>query len=61
MTSHALHSVCAILHSSRRATASGLAHHEAEALVSKAHIVCPYSNATRGNLALRLVLVSSYA
>ena len=37
----------------------GLSHHEAEALVNKAHIVCPYSNATRGNIAVRLVLVSS--
>ena len=26
-------------------------------LVDQAHIVCPYSNATRGNLAVRLVLV----
>jgi Ohr subfamily peroxiredoxin len=39
----------------------GLAHREAEALVHKAHMVCPYSNATRGNIAVRLVLVSSQA
>lgn len=39
----------------------GLSHREAEALVNKAHVVCPYSNATRGNIAVRLVLVSSHA
>jgi osmotically inducible protein OsmC len=39
----------------------GLSHREAEALVNKAHGVCPYSNATRGNIAVRLVLVSSQA
>ncbi len=30
---------------------------EAEALVQKAHIVCPYSNATRGNIDVNLVVV----
>ena len=39
----------------------GLSHREAEALVHKAHAVCPYSNATRDNIAVRLVLVSSHA
>ena len=39
----------------------GLSHREAEALVNKAHAVCPYSNATRGNIVVRLVLVSSHA
>ncbi len=39
----------------------GLSHGEAEALVHKAHVVCPYSNATRGNIAVRLVLVLSQA
>ena len=33
----------------------------AEALVHKAHAVCPYSNATRDNMAVRLVLVSALA
>jgi Ohr subfamily peroxiredoxin len=28
----------------------------AQALIDKAHIVCPYSNATRGNIDVRLVL-----
>lgn len=37
----------------------GLAHGEAESLVNKAHVVCPYSNATRDNIAVRLVLVSA--
>jgi lipoyl-dependent peroxiredoxin len=32
----------------------GMARAEAEALVQKAHIVCPYSNATRGNIDVRL-------
>src|SRR6266850_5011060 len=30
----------------------GLSHREAEALVNKAHGVCPYSNATRDNIAV---------
>jgi organic hydroperoxide reductase OsmC/OhrA len=38
----------------------GLSHREAEALVHKAHVVCPYANATRGNIAVRLVFVSSH-
>jgi organic hydroperoxide reductase OsmC/OhrA len=29
----------------------------AEALVQKAHIVCPYSNATRGNIDVTLTVV----
>ena len=32
----------------------GLARAEAEALVEKAHQVCPYSNATRNNIPVRL-------
>jgi Ohr subfamily peroxiredoxin len=32
----------------------GLSRDEAEALVAKAHEVCPYSNATRGNVDVRL-------
>jgi lipoyl-dependent peroxiredoxin len=35
----------------------GLARAEAEALVAKAHQVCPYSNATRGNVDVRLSVV----
>jgi Ohr subfamily peroxiredoxin len=27
----------------------------------RAHMICPYSNTTRGNIAVRLVLVSSHA
>jgi len=38
----------------------GLSDRAAEALVNTAHEVCPYSNATRGNIAVRLVLVSSH-
>ena len=35
----------------------GLARAEAEALVAKAHQVCPYSNATRGNITVGLTVV----
>ncbi len=34
----------------------GLARAEAQALVDKAHQVCPYSNATRNNVPVRLVI-----
>ena len=34
----------------------GLPHADAEALVAKAHQVCPYSNATRGNIDVRLAV-----
>jgi len=34
----------------------GMARDVAQALVDKAHIVCPYSNATRGNIDVRLTL-----
>jgi lipoyl-dependent peroxiredoxin len=33
----------------------GLSHEEAEALMRAAHEVCPYSNATRGNIDVKLV------
>ena len=35
----------------------GLSAEEARALVEKAHQVCPYSNATRGNVDVRLTVV----
>jgi Ohr subfamily peroxiredoxin len=35
----------------------GLEREKAQALVDKAHIVCPYSNATRNNIDVRLTLV----
>lgn len=35
----------------------GLARDQAKALVDKAHIVCPYSNATRNNIDVTLTLV----
>jgi len=35
----------------------GMAHDAAQALVDKAHIVCPYSNATRGNIDVTLTLI----
>ena len=34
----------------------GLPRAEADLLVEKSHAVCPYSNATRGNVSVRLVL-----
>src|SRR5258708_1313711 len=36
----------------------GLPSEQVEALVQKAHIVCPYSNATRGNIDVKLVVVA---
>ncbi|KGI78867.1 organic hydroperoxide resistance protein [Oleiagrimonas soli] len=35
----------------------GMEREAAEALVQKAHIVCPYSNATRGNIDVTLTVV----
>jgi lipoyl-dependent peroxiredoxin len=35
----------------------GMPRAEAEELVKKAHVVCPYSNATRGNIDVKLVVV----
>ena len=35
----------------------GLDREEAETLVHKAHEVCPYSNATRGNIDVKLTVV----
>jgi Ohr subfamily peroxiredoxin len=37
-------------------TIPGLAREQAEALVQKAHIVCPYSNATRNNIDVKLIV-----
>lgn len=37
-------------------TAPGLPREQLQALVDQAHIVCPYSNATRGNIDVSLVL-----
>lgn len=34
----------------------GMAREAAEALVASAHMVCPYSNATRGNIDVRLTI-----
>ncbi|HUB27000.1 MAG TPA: organic hydroperoxide resistance protein [Tepidisphaeraceae bacterium] len=35
----------------------GLAREEAQSLVAKAHEVCPYSNATRNNVPVRLTVI----
>lgn len=40
-----------------RISAPGLPREKVQALVEKAHIVCPYSNATRGNIDVNLVVV----
>jgi len=37
-------------------TLPGLARREAQALIEKAHQICPYSNATRNNVAVKLGL-----
>ena len=34
----------------------GLPREQLQGLVDRAHIVCPYSNATRGNIDVKLVL-----
>jgi osmotically inducible protein OsmC len=39
-----------------RISLPGLARAEVDSLVEEAHTVCPYSNATRGNIPTRLVL-----
>ncbi|TDE56059.1 organic hydroperoxide resistance protein, partial [Salmonella enterica subsp. enterica serovar Oslo] len=36
----------------------GMDRAEAEELVQKAHIVCPYSNATRGNIDVKLNVIT---
>jgi Ohr subfamily peroxiredoxin len=41
-----------------RIKAPGLPKDQLQALVDKAHIVCPYSNATRGNIDVTLVVES---
>jgi lipoyl-dependent peroxiredoxin len=40
-----------------RVSLPGMPRGEAEALVEKAHVVCPYSNATRGNIDVRLMVL----
>ena len=40
-----------------RISLPGLPRAEADSLVEKSHALCPYSNATRGNVSVRLVLV----
>ncbi|MEO5807495.1 organic hydroperoxide resistance protein [Devosia sp.] len=42
-------------------TIPGFDHAQAEALVEKAHQVCPYSNATRGNIDVKLTVNSPEA
>ena len=36
----------------------GLPNHQVQELVEQAHVVCPYSNATRGNLDVTLVIAA---
>ena len=38
-------------------SAPGMAREAAQALIDKAHVVCPYSNATRGNIDVTLTLI----
>jgi osmotically inducible protein OsmC len=40
-----------------RVSLPGMPRHEAQALVEKAHVVCPYSNATRGNIDVHLLVL----
>jgi lipoyl-dependent peroxiredoxin len=39
-----------------RISVPGVPREKVQALVEKAHIVCPYSNATRGNIDVSLVV-----
>ena len=39
-----------------RISAAGVPRDTLQALVEKAHIVCPYSNATRGNIDVKLIV-----
>ncbi len=39
-----------------RISVPGLAREKVQELVDKAHIVCPYSNATRGNIDVKLIV-----
>lgn len=39
-----------------RISVPGLPHEQVQGLVDQAHIVCPYSNATRGNIDVTLVI-----
>lgn len=41
-----------------RITVPGMSKADAEAIVQKAHYVCPYSNATRNNIDVRLVVTN---
>ncbi|HWZ92927.1 MAG TPA: Organic hydroperoxide resistance protein OhrA, partial [Polyangiaceae bacterium] len=36
-------------------TAPGLSHDETQELMQAAHEICPYSNATRGNIDVKLI------
>jgi osmotically inducible protein OsmC len=38
-------------------SAPGMPRADTESLVQKAHVVCPYSNATRGNIDVRLIIL----
>ena len=40
-----------------RVSVPGLSHDQAEDLIAKAHRVCPYSRATRGNVDVRVTVV----
>ncbi|OBX08675.1 organic hydroperoxide resistance protein [Gallibacterium salpingitidis] len=37
---------------------SGLKQEEAQTLIEKTHLVCPYSNATRGNINVQLTVIT---
>jgi lipoyl-dependent peroxiredoxin len=38
-------------------SAPGMPRADTESLVQKAHVVCPYSNATRGNIDVRIIIL----
>lgn len=42
-----------------QANIPGVTREEAQSLIEKAHQVCPYSNATRGNIEVKLIVTNS--
>lgn len=42
-----------------QANIQGVTREEAQSLIEKAHQVCPYSNATRGNIEVKLIVTNS--
>jgi organic hydroperoxide reductase OsmC/OhrA len=46
-----------VVNASRRFWPGGISRDDAETLIAKTHQVCPYSNATRNNIDVKLTIV----